>query len=157
MSKTLLEKELELFVESQEAWKIDHLNAMLCCDVEEAVALGIHVFERLTQAEARLSIDAYRGKITAEFAEEERNKIARWLRDAAIPTAEALQMAIEYCTNNGYMVNRAQDFAAWVERLRDALTADDEFFDDEKLAALRDEAIDSHRQSSLVEMRSIDD
>lgn len=52
--------------EESEVWKRDHARAMSCLDLEQVVALGLHLFRSLLDFEARLQAAAFRGDLSAE-------------------------------------------------------------------------------------------
>ncbi len=156
MNKALLEKELDLFLEQQEVWKTDHEDAMLSWDAEEAVALGIHVFQRLNQADERNQLRAFREEISHDEAEGERARLMDLFR-RLLPAIERLLRAIKYCSEKGYVIDRAEELAKWADEIRGILTSDEDFFAGEPLEHLREQALDALRRGAITELQEIDD
>lgn len=52
--------------EKSEVWKRDHAQAMFCFDLEQVMALGLHLFRGLLDYEAGLQAAAWRGNLSAD-------------------------------------------------------------------------------------------
>ncbi len=142
--------------EGRELWKDDHDLAMVCCDVQEQLALLIYLFERINRADeaAREAIFAGREDHSPEFDSELESVYREWAR-----VAGKYLDVVEKLESQGFIVEGADQAR---HRLREAvglLTPDDEFFtpDDpssrtEKLVQHRDEALEAHRRGETEEM-----
>jgi hypothetical protein len=142
--------------EGRELWKEDHDLAMVCCDVQEQLALLVYLFERIhrTDESAREAIFAGRQDHSPEFDRELENVYREW----ASVAGKYLDV-VEKLESQGFFVEGADQAR---HRLREAtglLTPDDEFFtpDDassriEKLVQLRDEALEAHHRGETEEM-----
>lgn len=64
MTASLLKRQLDLYVQTaDEPWKRDHIEAMICCDVEEAIAFGLSILGRVqTQRNCQEAIEVTEGK-----------------------------------------------------------------------------------------------
>ena len=92
-----LQREVELFTEqakSAESWKAEHNKAMICRDLEDLAAQGLHLIERL-----RLRHNQWRDQIAAgklaysqEVADSVRNTSQQWY-EAATKTLALIQKA----------------------------------------------------------------
>src|ERR1700694_1165450 len=60
MSNDVLDREL-LVYEQQEPWKADQDIAMICREVEETVALGLFLFERISRLDEECHSKAFSG------------------------------------------------------------------------------------------------
>lgn len=44
---SILEGKARLYNDTAEAWKGDHVEAMLACDIDDLIALGVDIFDRI--------------------------------------------------------------------------------------------------------------
>ena len=61
MATTSLTQDLVRAYANNESWKVDHIEAQLCCDFEEHLAWGVRLFEGLLTFEARMQDRVLRG------------------------------------------------------------------------------------------------
>jgi hypothetical protein len=69
-----------------------------------------------------------------------------WMQGAEIIAPQIAEMEAK-----GFQIEGSQDFRSAYREVKGILTADDEFFDSERLAEMRDKAIDAHRRGDTEE------
>jgi hypothetical protein len=148
--------------ERRELWKEDHDLAMVCCDVQEQLALLSYLFERINRADeaVREAVFAGREDHSPEFDSELENIYREWA-----DVAGKYLSIVRKLESQGFSVEEAGELRS---RLREAiglLTPDDQFFTPdnapeaggrpsrvEKLVQFRDEALEAHRRGETEEM-----
>jgi hypothetical protein len=146
----------------RELWKEDHDLAMVCCDVQEQLALLSYLFERINRADeaAREAIFAGRQDYNPEFDLELESVFRQW-SDVA---GKYLDM-VGKLELQGFSVEGTDELRGRLGEAVGLLTPDEQFFtpDDapeadgelsriEKLVQLRDEALAAHRRGATEEM-----
>jgi uncharacterized protein with von Willebrand factor type A (vWA) domain len=141
-----------------EQWKDDHDLAIVCCDVQEQLALLNYLFERINRADeaAREAVFAGRQDHSPEFDAELESIYRQWSE----VSSKYLDI-VGKLESQGFNVEGADEMRGRLREVAGLLTSDDQFFtpDDagqssriEKLVQLRDEALAAHRRGETEEM-----
>lgn len=150
----LIRSELQLYHAQSEAWKPAHRSAMRCRALERRLALGLFTFRQITQADEDWRAEVLAGRLP--FSEQVETAIADAYRVWATACAPFLQ-ATQDSEVEGYQVEGAHEFRECCQEVRGILTNDKDFFSSPELIALRDEAIDAHRNEATEEMSKINE
>jgi hypothetical protein len=138
----------EEYVGSIERWNADHQAAMHCYKVEETVELGNRVFDAIVAFDEAWRRRVMRGELP--FSPVLHSLIRALFQRWHAPCAEVL-MAVEELRSQGFSIKEAEEFEHRCQEAAGILTPDSEFFDSDKLARLRDEAIDQHHRGETLE------
>lgn len=134
-----------------EEWKRNHHEAIQCYDFEDFLQVGIGLFHAITEFDER-----HRGRVLAgdvEFdpghSHEIRSAYTWWLEPCDDITAHLTMLRQKFGD-----VKNAEEFLSLCREARGIVTDDVEFFSNEALVALRDEAIDEHKAGMTSECGS---
>jgi len=130
------------FAQSQaEDWKRDHEDAGKCYVLEMMLRIWSTFVSEINKLDNRSRLLALRGEGTASDEAVVTHLYQTWMQGAEIiaPLSSELEA-------KGYQIEGSQDFRSAYREVKGILTADDEFFDSERLAEMRDKAIDAHRR-----------
>ena len=136
-------RHVKSYEERADAWKVDHDVATHCYEVEENIAYGIFVFERISRFDEDLHDGFFKEAIA--FSAEAVNDVEQLYRQWSVVGENCIK-AIEDLERRGYRVEGAEAFRQRIQEAKGAATPDNQFFAGESLAILRDDAIDAHRQ-----------
>ena len=91
----------------QERWKVDHVEAMACLNLEALVAFGIMSYEAVDSADRKIRALVASGKATVEpdFWNAVSSAFEDWVK-----TARGTLPSIEVCERTGFKVERADHF-----------------------------------------------
>lgn len=127
----------------QEQWKADHDVAMKCMSFESHLGLGVSLFESINRID-----EAWRAKVHAKQVEYDPavdEQIAFFYLWWFSPS-DVLLDVLDYFESLGFQVEHADRFRAACREVHGLLSNDTEFFAGDRLAQLRDDAIESHRR-----------
>ena len=150
LSKTfnVVRQALKSYDDQGEGWKDEHREAMWCYDFEDFLAMGIALFDGITDFDER-----HRMRVLANEIEydPEHNEIIKeayreWLRPC-----ENITKVLGSLTNRFGDVKNAKEFLSRCREARGILTEDSKFFISDTLVDMRDSAIDDLRMGSTFE------
>jgi hypothetical protein len=156
MSDALLHEHLELYKAQTEAWRKEHAGAMLCRQIEDGVALGLFLFDRLCRRDEALQERVFAGEVGEEEAGPLRGQLEAeltLLREVGLIAVDVIGLV----EAGGYTVERADEYRRMVREVAGMLTPDAEFFRHDKLVELRDQALEAHRRGETAEMKELGD
>src|SRR5262245_48565348 len=150
MSKVALRKHMEAYEATPKEWKQEHLDAMLCFDVEDSIEFGLFILERINDLDEDVRMDGYGDQFSpVEFAKlcaEIEGLYGKWLT-----ASEVHEKAIDLLEQMSFKVERSDDLRREIKQTRAMLTPDSAYFAGDKLVNLRDEAIESHARGETEE------
>jgi hypothetical protein len=150
----LIRSEVQLYQAQSEAWKPAHRSAMRCGALERRLALGVFTFQQISQVDEDWRREVFAGRLP--FSEQVETAITEAYRVWGTACAAFLQ-AIDDLEAEGYEVEGADEFRRCCREVRGILTSDKDFFSAPELTALRDEAVEAHRNGTTEEMSEIDE
>jgi hypothetical protein len=103
---SILEKQLAFYKEAAESWKADHLTAMVCYELQDAIAVGLSILSMID----RRRVNAKECTVDEALYLQERY---RWWHDRSL----LLIRAIEHLESEGYHIDGAVDFRERFESL----------------------------------------
>lgn len=151
MPDQLLDRELRLYVDVSQQWKADHQEALGCYKFEDILARGVQVFGLIVNTDENWRAAICAGRI--QFEEAARDEILAAFRLWLQP-CDAILQHLAYFEGAGFDVKHAYDFRSCVRECQGILTPDEQFFVDDRLVELRDEALDQHRDGNCLEHRA---
>ena len=90
-----------------DAWKVAHVEAMQCREIEDAIHLGLMILANIRRHNERWAKDIESSRLAFAWNDAESfAKLFRWWRDRS----ELLLGAIEVCEVNGFAVHGSVDF-----------------------------------------------
>ncbi len=150
----LLRRQVQILSEErEEPWKIECDAATRCFETEHHVAFLNFLFDQIIQLDEKWRSLVYTGQLEYQpgFEELLGKVLPDWKRGASNWTA-----TIDHLEVDGYSVSGANELRRHITEAEDMLTTDESFFKGDKLVALRDAAIDSHRAGQSDEMGRMD-
>lgn len=109
MNHGLVERQLTAYREEVESWKADHEDAMACCELEDALSVGIALYHVISKADERWRLRLIDGRET--YSKDADDRIAQayswWLKPC-----DRVEAQIKYFQLNGYEVVGAAEFRA---------------------------------------------
>lgn len=149
------ERAASRFRDDVELWKADHDAAMNdLWPVQELLEDANRAFEKFNALDAEIRRSSRAGGISEEDYERLDSQIEslfqRWLA-----TSKLLRSDVERLLGTYESVEGVAAFLVQVREVEAMLASDDEFFDHEEIAQLRDAAIAAHRRGDVEPM--IDD
>jgi hypothetical protein len=146
------ERRTERYAEQPEEWKQDHDAAMRCFDFEGLLAFGLSLFDFINRIDEVWRVKVFRGLVPYDPASDEviGDLYRWWLR----PCDRILARLSEL--EKHFDVEGSKEFRSACREVQGLLTRSADFFTHERLARLRDEAVDANRRGESEEMRSID-
>ncbi len=149
-----LEKQLAIYEEQPEEWKGKHDAALRCLDFETLLSFAISLAEQIHRFDESWRLMLYKGLVTAN---ERINEVIdgsyrRWLK----PRDRLLQR-LEQFEKEGFEVRGAAEFRSTCREVEGILTPDPDFFSDQALVQLRDEAIDAQHNGQTIDIRELSD
>ncbi len=150
----LIRSEVQLYHAQSESWKPAHRSAMRCRALERRLAFGVFTFRQITQSDEDWRAEVLESRMP--FSEQVETSIADAYRLWATACAPFLR-AIDEAEADGYEVEGAEEFRSCCREVRGILANDKEFFSGPELIALRDDAIDAHRNGATEEMSEINE
>jgi len=130
-----------------ESWMEDHERVMSCFDVEDAIAYGNIIFQRLSEYDVTWHAEVFEDEIPYE--EGEFNKIQQNYRDW-LQVAKTWLPWIKHHEEKDYEVRGAVEFRENCRKATNLFVPDNQFFQGQKLVDLRDRAIDDHRDGRVA-------
>jgi hypothetical protein len=145
---------LNAYADRAEQWKVDHIEAKACYDLEATLVWGLSLFFAIDLIDNNRHYMVFRNSAEYDPAAEQavENLYKDWLRPA-----DQLLARIEEMERSGYVVKWSDPFRRACRETKGVLTPDSEFFTGDSLVALRDEAIDAHREGHTVEFHELGD
>ncbi|HKI35497.1 MAG TPA: hypothetical protein VKA46_26815 [Gemmataceae bacterium] len=147
------EKRSERYSQQPEQWKQDHEAAMCCFDFEGLLAFGLSLYDYINRIDEAWRVKVYRNLVPHDPAVDKviEELYRGWLKpyDRVLARLSALEKHFD--------VAGAKEFRSACREVQGILTPDEEFFIHDRLARLRDEAVDANRRGEAEEMRSIGD
>lgn len=133
---------LEDYGEQVGDWNAAQERATHCLEFELLLAHGLSLLGQVNSIDEKVRLKIFQGDVEydARFDDLLTNFYQSWLgpRDKLLRELQSLEQ-------EGFPVERAEEFRAACREVEGILTADDEFFTGDELVTLRDEAIDEHR------------
>ena len=145
---SLLRKEVEFFRSAaQTGSPVDWCRPKTLIEsLEEILALGVFVFERIGHADELSRTAIFSGNLPYDAApEKEIEELYREWADIARTCLNTLGLA----EGNAIPLSGAGRFRDCYNEVQGMLTLDEEFFQDDALVELRDQAIETHRLREL--------
>jgi len=104
----------------QESWKVDHLEAMACLNLEALVAFGVMAYEAVDSADRKIRTLVAEGKAKVEpdFWRLVEETMRGWVKAAC-----GVLPAIAACEVKGFAVERADTFRALLARAQSVIAA----------------------------------
>lgn len=129
----------------------EHYEAQDCQECESFLQLGIDAFEWLMRADLAIRRAVYGGErdYDARMDENVTLLLRRWQEPCKVA-----ELWIAEQIKRGYEVSNLEEFRKCCREVADILTPDEEFFRDDALVALRDEALDQFAQGQTDELRA---
>lgn len=146
-----ISSQAERFVDDVEQWKmLDDQLAEAASELGEILQGGIDLFDHLNDLDERVRRSISRGKMpySAELNAFIKAVYRRWLS-----ASKGGLEAIEILERHGHGLANAEDFRDRCREATGILTPDCEFFSDQRLVDLRDEALDEHARGDTREYR----
>ncbi len=145
------EERTQRYEEQPEQWKQDHDAAMRCFDFEGLLALGLSLFDFINRVDEAWRVKVYRGLVPYDATMDQviEGLYRVWLRPCDRLHARLAEL------EKHFDVKGASEFRAACREVQGILTRDDEFFTGDRLAELRDEAVEDHRAGSTEDMGSV--
>ncbi len=152
----VLTRQVECFDElvKDESWKRDHEDANACWELEQVLQFGLTIYRLFMKTDEVIS-DA----ILSDRCESPRQAraafdslLAWWLRPC-----ETVNRVIRSLEDKGYMVEGAAEFRKHFAEAKWMLTPADKAFAHDRVAAVRDNAIDEHRTGRTVPLEKLSD
>lgn len=138
----------EDYVGSIERWNADHQAAMLCYEVEETINLGNRGFDAIVAFDEAWRRRVMRGELP--FSPVLHSFIHALSQRWNAPCMEVLA-AIDKLRGQSFSVKGAEEFQLRCQEAAGILTPDSEFFGSDKLAELRDQALDQYMRGETLE------
>jgi hypothetical protein len=148
----LLRKEVELFRSAtQTGSPTDWLRpkTLIQESLEEILALGIFVFERIGHADELSRAAIFGGKLPYDPAQEK--EIEEHYREWA-DIAKSCLTVLGLAEGNAIPLAGAARFRDCYHEVEGILTSDEDFFQDDALVELRDQALETHRRGESTDM-----
>lgn len=129
-----------------EQWKANHIEAMAFWAFEDFLRFCIEAFDRIGRQDEGWRRLVLRGErsFSADEEKELLELYSLWER-----TCSKLLEPLSVVEKRGYTIECAARFRACVREAKGILTADEDFFDSDALAELRDRAIDDNRHGEV--------
>lgn len=150
----ILERTIHGIAEGVEQWKIDHDEAQVCFQLQEAIKLTVFCCERILDVADKTRLAAFQGKINDETFEK-RQAHFDLMFNALRFVVSKLASEAKKCENHGYEIEGIEALREWKRNLEAFATPDDQFFTG--LVAARDAAINQHREGLTEPMECLDD
>jgi len=137
----------------EEHWKQDHQEAMRCFDFEEVLAFGLSLYDYLNRIDEAWRAKVHRQLISydAEFDRLIEELYRLWLK----PCDRILNRLTSF--EKHFEVEGAKEFRAACREVKGLLTPDEEFFSQDRLVRLRDEAVAANLRGDVEEMKGVAD
>lgn len=136
-------REVARYREDVEAWQKDHdALAADCWTWEDMIATANFLFDQIMRQDVRVQryLLVERGRDGADLQEQLCQVLLGWMDASLGVIAQGERLQQQYGRVEGLDALREN-----VSQAKSILTPDDEFFDPDRLAPLRDEAINDHR------------
>src|SRR5262249_40884183 len=117
---------------------------------------GISTFQRINRADESFRSAIFRGKCPPN-APTEVDEVIELLYRSWADTSSILLQRLGELEREGFEATGADEFRSCCRELQGILTEDREFITSDRLAALRDDAIDAHRRGDVTEIRNLND
>lgn len=149
-----LSEYLNVYGDRAEQWEVDHREATKCQDLEATLVWGLSLSFAIDLIDNNWHNTVFRNSAEYGPAAEQaiENLYKGWFR-----AANQLLESIEELERSGYVVKWSDPFRQACRETEGLLTPDSEFFTGDSLAALRDEAIDAHKQGQTIEFHELGD
>jgi hypothetical protein len=142
----VIRRRLSAYAEESELWNRDHRLAMASADFEDHLAFGLKLFDRITEIDQSWRREVFSGMVDYDsgFDAEIRELYEAWNKPCDLNEA-----VLSWLESRFGPVNHAEEFRSHCREVKGILTPDDQFFADEKLVDLRDQAIDDLRGGNV--------
>ncbi len=150
-----IRKQVQLLAEeTQEPWQRDHDEALKCFEAGQWIEALNFFFDQLMLLDTKWRSEIYRGQRPHDAAFDQLlgKVVPEWVRAAS----DRLK-AVEELERAGYAVDGANDLRRRIADAKGMTTPDDEFFNNDKLVALRDAALEEHRRGETEAFERMDD
>lgn len=139
---------LRMYERDSERWKTDHREAMALYDFEDYLQFGIDVFDGITHWDEAWSLRVHKGlaPYRPEHESTIREAYGRWLRPC-----EAIEQVLRQFEAKFGQVKHAEEFRRRCREAYGIAANDAEFFRDDALVSLRDDAVDEHRRGETTD------
>lgn len=151
-AQKILRHRLDSYEDERDLWKEDHGEASRYFDFRDFISGGIELYKELCHLEEAWRTDVYRKLIPydARFLAKIEGLFSTF-SDLAFDIEQSLLLKFE--ADQG-IAEIAAEFRRYCQELRDAMTPDTKFFVDEKLADLRDEALEQNARGDCEQWSS---
>ncbi len=107
-------------VERQERWKVDHLEAIECLNLEALVAFGVMAYEAVDSADRKIRtlVAQRKAQVGPDFWRLVEESMRGWIK-----AASGVLPAIAACELKGLSVERADTFRALLARAQSVIAA----------------------------------
>jgi hypothetical protein len=143
----LVRREIELYRQVSEAWKADHDAAIACYDFHDLLGKGIAAFESISRYDEEFRRRVFAGQ---PFDAELNKQILELYRMVSEPCQDILDTLARF-ERAGFKVDSAERFRSCCRELEGILSEPRDFFSDDSLVKMRDEAIDANRRGDVSE------
>jgi hypothetical protein len=149
-----IEMLLGAFSDKAESWKVEHAEAMLCRDLEDALVLGIAVHFAISIVDTNWHDSVFSDKVEYDVSDEQAiaEYYREWLQDA-----EYFFGRLEKTEAAGYQVKLSEQFRRAYREVKGIQIPDSEFFVGDNLVELRDQTIETYLGGHTVEMHKFGD
>lgn len=141
---SVLEKMMAVYQEQPEALTADHDDAMFYFDVCEAVEFGLYLFERINRFDVDIQLKMVGKQIPFEAGMAIQDDLTGLIR-SWLSASERFIDLVACLERQGRSVENWGKLYDDIREARGILTPDDEFFTGPALIALRDKALEDHR------------
>lgn len=133
---------LEDYGEQVDVWKNDHQRAMYCMEFELLLEHGLSLLAQLNSIDEKIRLKFFRGEVEydSQYDDILTGYYQQWLKPC-----DKLLAELKSLKNEGFSVERAEEFRSACREVQGILTDDDEFFTGDALKVLQDQAIDEYR------------
>ena len=129
-------------------WKIEHEDAMQCMDFELLLQHGVTIYDALNMIDEKARMEIYD---SPDDYDPDYHKVMIGLYQWWLAPCDEILSELAKFESRFDSVDYAEQFRSAVQEVQGILTPDDEFFTGEKLAQLRDEAIDAYYRGECEE------
>lgn len=144
----VVRRELDLYQEVSEVWKRDHERAMACYNFQDLLEKGIAAFEFSNRVDEAYRRAVLRGEEAFDKAVNDRiaGLFISW-----IATGREVLRNLEAFERAGFRVEHSDAFRRCCREAEGIVAPPSDFFSDDALVMLRDDAIDAHHRGESSE------
>lgn len=158
MSKAfeLVRRKLRAYEEQPEPWKVDHDDAMECYTVEDSVATGIFIFQRICRLDESVHETIIEDEVPKEDVADAATQLAELYRGWLTAFQPLLKM-IKEAEDKDYVLQGSDEFRRICKEVQGVLTDDEKVFCGDRLEALERAAIEEFRAGKTHDLGSLTD